>query len=163
MKDRTITIAGEERTVKLEPGDAALELNVGESRFEVRVLHQTGEELLIEIDGRQQVVPFLRQGDRIHFGFGGETWTAEIASPFQKKAREKEHSMGAPMPGTILRIHVKAGDEVSKGTPLVTLEAMKMEHDITAPYDGVVSSIDCSEGAMVAPGVDLISVDPVDE
>lgn len=162
MKEKTITISGLERTVKVEPGDAGPVLNVGESRFEVRVLDQTGGELLVEINGVQQVVPFLRKGDVIHFGLDGETWTAEIASPFRKKTREKVHSMGAPMPGTILRIHVKAGDEVSKGAPLITLEAMKMEHEITAPYDGVVSSIDCSEGSMVQPGVDLISVDPAE-
>ncbi|MBW3671505.1 MAG: hypothetical protein KY432_07510 [Acidobacteria bacterium] len=162
MKEKTISISGVERTVKVEPGHAGPALIVGESRFEITVLDQTGGELLVEMNGVQQVVPFLREGDTIHFGLDGETWTAEIVSPFGKKTREKVHSMGAPMPGTILRIHVKAGDEVSKGAPLITLEAMKMEHEITSPYDGVVRSIDCSEGSMVQPGVVLISVDPLD-
>ena len=162
MKERKITIAGEERSIHLERDGERFETRVGESEFSMRVLDQTEGELLLEVDGLQQVVPFLRDGDTIQFGLGGESWTAEIASPLQKKRREKEHSMGAPMPGTILRIHVKAGDEVAKGAPLITLEAMKMEHEITAPYDGVVTSVDCSEGAMVSPGVDLISVDPVE-
>ncbi len=162
MKERKIIIEGEERDVKLERSGDGFEAVVGDGRFSIEVIDQTVDEMLIELDGRQRVVPFLRQGDRIHFGLDGETWEAEIASPFQKKRRDKIHSMGAPMPGTILRIHVKAGDEVKKGASLITIEAMKMEHEITAPYDGIVGSVDCSEGSMVSPGVDLITVDPIE-
>ncbi|MDX1582195.1 MAG: biotin/lipoyl-containing protein [Thermoanaerobaculia bacterium] len=162
MRDRIISIDGVERTVALERDDAEISVKVDESRIPIRLVEVDDREILVELDGRQYSIPYLRQGDVIHFGFGGETWEAEIASPLQKKKREKEHSLGAPMPGSILRIHVEVGDEVSKGQALITLEAMKMEHQITAPYDGVIESIDCTEGAMVQPGVDLISVDPAE-
>jgi biotin carboxyl carrier protein len=53
---------------------------------------------------------------------------------------------------------VSAGDVVTKGQPLLILEAMKMEHVIAAPLDGRVSAVNCSEGELVQPGIDLIEL-----
>jgi len=50
-------------------------------------------------------------------------------------------SLRAPMPGKVVAAPVKAGDAVTKGQPVVVLEAMKMEHALTAPFDGVVESV----------------------
>ena len=44
----------------------------------------------------------------------------------------------APMPGTVVAVHVAEGDEVEAGAPLVTIEAMKMEHPAVAPHAGIV-------------------------
>ena len=56
----------------------------------------------------------------------------------------------APMPGTILKINVAAGDAVKKGDVLCVLEAMKMENDICAPADGTVATINTTKGSSVA-------------
>ncbi|WP_040164768.1 acetyl/propionyl/methylcrotonyl-CoA carboxylase subunit alpha [Microbacterium gorillae] len=45
----------------------------------------------------------------------------------------------APMPGTVVAVHVADGDTVAAGTRLVTIEAMKMEHVVTAPATGTVT------------------------
>ena len=47
----------------------------------------------------------------------------------------------APMPGKILEVLVKVGDQVKEDDELVMLEAMKMENPIYAPADGVVKEI----------------------
>lgn len=57
-----------------------------------------------------------------------------------------------PMPGTIMKISVKAGQAVKKGEVLCVFEAMKMENEVMAPRDGVVSSVAVSEGASVNSG-----------
>lgn len=44
----------------------------------------------------------------------------------------------APMPGSVVAVHVSDGASVSAGEPLVSIEAMKMEHPVLAPHDGVV-------------------------
>src|SRR5262249_37713792 len=49
-----------------------------------------------------------------------------------------ESHVGAPMPGTVIKVLVAAGDRVSARQPLLVLEAMKMETPLTAPYDAVV-------------------------
>jgi 3-methylcrotonyl-CoA carboxylase alpha subunit len=55
----------------------------------------------------------------------------------------------SPMPGRIIAVNVAAGDVVTKGQKLLTLEAMKMEHTLTAPFDGVVAELNAEAGAQV--------------
>ncbi|MBO4355768.1 MAG: biotin/lipoyl-binding protein [Clostridia bacterium] len=55
----------------------------------------------------------------------------------------------APMPGTILKLNVSAGQSVKKGDVVAVLEAMKMENEIFAPADGTVLSVNVNKGASV--------------
>ena len=55
----------------------------------------------------------------------------------------------SPMPGRIIAVEVVAGDAVTKGQKLLTLEAMKMEHSLTAPFDGVVAELNAEVGVQV--------------
>lgn len=68
------------------------------------------------------------------------------------------HVQGAPMPGTILDIHLNVGDPVKANQPVMVLEAMKMESEIVAEVDGVIASIGVSKGDMVSPGDELFSI-----
>ena len=67
-------------------------------------------------------------------------------------------SVDAPMPGTVLRINVKAGDVVKAGQAIVVLEAMKMENEIAAPQDGTIASVNVSQGASVNTGDVLVTL-----
>jgi 3-methylcrotonyl-CoA carboxylase alpha subunit len=53
------------------------------------------------------------------------------------------------MPGRIVKLMAAAGDKVSKGQPLIIMEAMKMEHTIVSPRDGVVERVAFQVGEMV--------------
>lgn len=64
----------------------------------------------------------------------------------------------APMPGTLIKVNVKAGDAVKKGDVLCVLEAMKMENDILAPADGVVATVEAAQGASVATDAVLVTL-----
>ena len=110
----------------------------------------------LRVDGRTVFVPFIVQGTRVSFKYEGETYTVETSS--RSRARHRDHSMSAPMPGVVLKILVTAGQQVSKGMPLLILEAMKMEHVISAPRDATVAAIHCREGELVQPGGDLIEL-----
>jgi len=59
-------------------------------------------------------------------------------------------ALRAPMPGKIVATPAKPGDSVTRGQPVVVLEAMKMEHALVAPFDGVVDEIGVSVGDQVA-------------
>jgi biotin carboxyl carrier protein len=55
----------------------------------------------------------------------------------------------APIPGVIISIQVKQGDEVSLGQELCVLEAMKMKNTIRSPRAGVIASVNVSSGETV--------------
>lgn len=65
----------------------------------------------------------------------------------------------APLPGTVLEIHVKAGEKVTKGQVVVSLEAMKMRNAIRSHKDGSVSSISVSVGQKVKFNEVLVQID----
>lgn len=69
----------------------------------------------------------------------------------------------APMPGKVIAVNVAAGDTVSAGDKLLTLEAMKMEHTLTAPFDGVVAELDAEEGGQVTDGAVLAKIEAAGE
>jgi len=71
-------------------------------------------------------------------------------------AGSKVNSIKAPMPGLIIDLKVKEGDEVKQGDPLLILEAMKMENILKSPGDGVVKSIKIKKGDSVEKGHVLI-------
>jgi len=116
-----------------------------------------GNEAELRIDGRTVLVPFLVKGGDVWFALDGEIWKVE-AGEKRARARHRDHSMSAPMPGIVLKILVSVGQTVTKGTPLLILEAMKMEHQIVAPRDGTVAAINCTEGELVQPGLDLVEI-----
>ena len=64
----------------------------------------------------------------------------------------------APMPGTVLKVNVNAGDTVKKGQILLILEAMKMENEIVAPSDGKIADVNVSGGSSVNAGDILLSM-----
>lgn len=69
-----------------------------------------------------------------------------------KSTAPKKNVVEAPMPGSILDIKVKEGDNVKKDDTLIILEAMKMENIIKSPGDGVIKSVKVRKGEGVEKG-----------
>ena len=85
---------------------------------------------------------------------------APAAAPAAKPAAASAKSgVKSPLPGVILDIKVKVGDEVKKGQTIIILEAMKMENSINADKDGKVTAINVSKGESVLEGTDLVIIE----
>lgn len=64
----------------------------------------------------------------------------------------------SPMPGKVVRVLVRVGDEVTEGQSLVVVEAMKMENELKSPKAGKVTELLAQEGAAVESGARLVVV-----
>jgi len=119
---------------------------------------------------------FLLDGKRVEVelhGPGAEQpapamLVAEAGSVWQLAPWRAEASAGgvagdgailSPMPGKVIAVEVAAGDTVTKGQKLLTLEAMKMEHSLTAPFDGVVAELNATPGAQVQVEALLVRIE----
>ena len=82
---------------------------------------------------------------------------APVAAPAAAPvaATGSQETVNAPMPGTILDIRVKVGDQVKSGQVIMVLEAMKMENEIMAPANGTIVAINTSKGSTVNSGDSL--------
>ena len=65
--------------------------------------------------------------------------------------------MSSGMPGKIVKIFVKPGDEVKAGDPLLIMEAMKMENEMRASADAKVKEVLVKEGETVESGAVLVT------
>jgi acetyl-CoA/propionyl-CoA carboxylase biotin carboxyl carrier protein len=84
--------------------------------------------------------------------------TVEVAVRHAAHHGATSQSINAPLPGSVLAIHVAAGDEVEAGQTLVVLEAMKMENAVVAPAPGRVERVLVEPGRQVGRGEPLVEL-----
>ena len=80
------------------------------------------------------------------------------AAAHEHGAADASGEVLAPMPGTVIEVHVQAGDTVRARDPLVVLEAMKMETPLLAPYNATVAAVHVQAGDSVAGGTKLLEL-----
>jgi 3-methylcrotonyl-CoA carboxylase alpha subunit len=72
-------------------------------------------------------------------------------------------SLVAPIPGRVVKLAARVGQQITQNQPLLVLEAMKMEHVVEAPHTGVVLEICVSVGDQVATGQRLLTIGSAEE
>jgi 3-methylcrotonyl-CoA carboxylase alpha subunit len=90
----------------------------------------------------------IEHGEAVYFE-DGAAFTFSLRPPAGHGHHAHDGDILSPMPGRIIAVEVSAGQAVTKGQKLLTLEAMKMEHTLTAPFDGVVAELAAVPGAQV--------------
>lgn len=157
----SISVNGGQHEFALQPEDAK-NLDIvpdGEGAFQI--LHQgrsfRAELLETNFTTRQFV-----------FKINGVKYALHIADHYERLVQQlglsvgssqKQNTVKAPMPGLVLNLMVEAGQTVSKGEPLLILEAMKMENVLKAAGDGTVKSIAVQKGTAVEKGQLLLEME----
>ncbi|WP_153771564.1 pyruvate carboxylase [Labrenzia sp. CE80] len=126
--------AGDEILIELEPGKTLV--------VRCQAIGETNEDgekkVFFELNGQPRII---KVPDRAHGAAG--------AGARRKAEDGNESHLGAPMPGVISTVAVKAGQSVSAGDVLLSIEAMKMETALHAEKDGVVAEVLVSPGAQI--------------
>ncbi|ANZ42880.1 acetyl/propionyl-CoA carboxylase subuit alpha [Lentzea guizhouensis] len=94
-----------------------------------------------------------RDGDVLWLGHDGASWAlteAEFLVGASGGAAASGGPVKSPMPGTVLVVRARQGEDVTAGQALFVVEAMKMEHTVTAPVDGVLAEVNVQAGQQVA-------------
>ena len=81
---------------------------------------------------------------------------AAVPTPAAAPVAVAGEQVTSPMPGTMVKINVSAGQAVKGGDVLAVLEAMKMENEIMAPHDATVVQVLVDVGAKVDTGTPII-------
>jgi 3-methylcrotonyl-CoA carboxylase alpha subunit len=137
---------------------------VGDDEYAVRVLARTPQLLHAECQGQVQSIFVFDADPLLHLFRDGRQVTLKLErteDALQVAGGTEQGSLLTPLPGTIVAVHVATGQQVARGMPLVTVEAMKMEHTLTAPYDGVVSRIAFGIKDRVQAGAILVELSPL--
>jgi propionyl-CoA carboxylase alpha chain len=151
----TVSVAFRSHTVRyvVQP-DGELRVWVDDRQYTARVaaIDSDSDWVDLELDGRRARYAVHVAADHIYVN------ALELQSSFEALPRfpppEAERDplqagSAAPLPGTVISVHVAPGDHVAAGQTLVVLEAMKIEHRILAETDGLVSAVHVSPGQRV--------------
>ncbi|MGW8390615.1 ATP-binding protein [Pseudoduganella sp. HUAS MS19] len=115
------------------------------------------------LDGQPAALHFAAERARLYFLLDGIEHALEDlgeAPPRVAGNAGADGRIAAPMNGRVVALHVREGERVSIGQPLLALEAMKMEHSMLATRDGKVSALAIALGTQVATGQLLLEITP---
>jgi 3-methylcrotonyl-CoA carboxylase alpha subunit len=148
QRDARLTFSGERWDIAI---DDAAPLRLSAPRIE-------NGALVAGTDHGRLKVTIVQDGNQVSvIERGRTTRVTRIDVLAEAEAASFSHGqLTSPMPGTVVRVMVEEGAHVTRGQPLMVVEAMKMEHTIAAQADGIVKQIRFRAGDSVAEGVELI-------
>ena len=127
--------------------------NIGDETAEVEV-NGTPYTLEIEKKVKKQVsTPFKRPAQ---MGNPSPETTQQVT---KQSVGPGVNALKSPLPGVILEVSCKVGDNVKKGQKIMILEAMKMENNIIAEKDGIIKEIKVGKGDSVLEGTELVVIE----
>jgi len=149
----------------LSPG--VYEVKIGDQLHVVDAFKHDYGTLNIIVDTESYSVQLDQRATEVKVHLRDSVFTLEILDEKRLRMRraagkftvEGKQTLATPMPGKVVKVLRKVGDEVKEGEGVVVVEAMKMENDIKSPKDGKVVEIFVQEGQAVEGGARLAVVE----
>jgi propionyl-CoA carboxylase alpha chain len=152
-----VIMNGEHHPVSILPADGGYDVSYEGNDYAVRSDWQLGQILYSgTVNGSAIAVQVQRHNQTYRLSHDGHRADITILTPREaelvklmpvKAPPDTSRHLLAPMPGLLVSVAVKPGDEVKAGEELAVLEAMKMENTLRAERDGVIAKINFEPGA----------------
>ena len=164
----TVDLEGKNVPVSIEDGDAKkISGHINGMPFKAEFIHYDNKQLKIMLNGRTETVYCsVNEDQKTIVNFRGLNFTCyrtdqlnDTLDYAQKADSNDKARLVSPMPGKVVKINVKEGDEVSEGTIMIVVEAMKMENNIVATAKAKVKRIMVKENNMVDNKMQLIELE----
>jgi len=158
-----VTINGNGYKLELNHGDGRWSCRLDGRNLEVDAVLARPDVLSLRIGNRAYEVKSERVANDLHFWVGSVRFAVEIHDPRSLRGRTHagdDHGprkIVATMPGKVVRLLVREGDEVEAGAGIAVVEAMKMQNEIKSPKKGTVQKILTAEAATVNAG-DVLAI-----
>lgn len=148
-------------------GENRFAVTLDGARHEVDALTLDHGAVSMVIDGHSFGVEFEEHGDEVAVLVRNQVTRIDIADERKLRLRaagaafsvEGRQVVAAPMPGKVVKVLVKPGEEVAEGQGLVVVEAMKMENELKSPKAGRVVELAAKEGDTVEKDARLVVVE----
>jgi biotin carboxyl carrier protein len=117
-------------------------------QYELRLQVSPEGKQVVILDGLPFEVELMREVDLLVETLG-----------FNQRKPGENKVVTAPMPGHVIRLNAVAGEQVEKGSMLMTLEAMKMENTVQSPESGIIKEVFVRQGQTVSKGEKLLELE----
>lgn len=154
MTDAELLVAG----TPVAPG-TGWELTWVDRATGVASLRRGAVTAMVVIEGGPSAWTVTVQGRRLAVQAGGHRDRLLAASGTAGRRLHAPAEVRATLPGLVVQVSVSAGQLISEGDPLLTIEAMKMENQIRAPRAGRVAAVAVVPGQTVPAGAVLVRLD----
>ncbi len=123
---------------KIKIGDQTFDVSIEDINKRPIVTHVNGKEIIVTPAG--EIIPPVPVVQK----------TTELFTASSVHNPTGDGSLTAPLPGTVIEVFVKPGDEIEAGTVILIIEAMKMKNSIRSTKDGIVETVFVSAGQTVS-------------
>jgi biotin carboxyl carrier protein len=160
-----ISIDGKSYRLDLNQAEGRWSCRVDGREVEVDAVLARPNVLSLRIGNKAYEVKCERVGSGVHIWVGSRRFSAEVRDPRSLRGRVRAtddqgpKKLSAPMPGKVVRILMRQGDEVEAGSGVLVVEAMKMQNEVKSPKKGTIQKILVGEGTAVNAGDVLAIVD----
>lgn len=157
-----IVASCKEKGIAFLKGEAKVNVRkIGKADKE-KVLCNASEDYTVTVNGQKYNVKSSDKQDA--FVINGQEYFIEIEEGCSEDNSNAAlipasgSEVRAGVPGTVFKVLVNVGDKVTKGQPVIVIEAMKMEIEVASPSDGVVSSVSVKQGDTIVNNQLLVTL-----
>jgi biotin carboxyl carrier protein len=158
-----VAIDGKNYRLELNRVDGRWTCRLDGHDVEVDAVLARPDVLSLRIGNSAYEIKSERVANDLHVWVGSARFAAEVRDPRSLRGRTRApdelgpRKITAPMPGKVVRLLVREGDDIELGAGVAVVEAMKMQNEIKSPKKGKIQKILVSEGAAVNPG-DVLAI-----